>query len=134
LHCVLVRSMQWRTNFFVMLDMTLSSLLAAATNGYLTSKRLKRLSSGAHKLAPTGNQARPSWLLRLRSGLSQARLRLGSGSAQAKLRFAHLQLRLKQQQLRSKDGNGNCLCRDSDVEFLSPSFCTFSASAQGCAP
>jgi len=31
------------------------------------------------KLAPTGNQIRPSWLLRLRSSLSQARLRLGSG-------------------------------------------------------
>jgi hypothetical protein len=53
----------------------------------------------------TGNQTKPSWLLRLRLGLSQARVRF----AQAKIRFAHIQLRLKQQLLRSKDGNGIAL-------------------------
>jgi hypothetical protein len=34
---------------------------------------------GCPQMAQRGNQTRPSWLLRLRSGLSQARLRLGSG-------------------------------------------------------
>jgi hypothetical protein len=73
-----------------MLDITLSSFcwqrrgLPEATGGYVTG-RLKRLAEfqaaglaethlatiaeyGAHKLVPTGNQTRPSWLLRLGSG------------------------------------------------------------------
>jgi hypothetical protein len=80
--------------------------------GFLSSS-LRTAGLAETKLAPTGNQIRPSWLLRLPSGLSQAGVRLASGQGHA----PHLHLRLKQQLLGSKDGNGNCSCRDSDIEY-----------------